>query len=155
MTKDEKQFLKWLLIAALLGVSIWQLTERGIFGTPGAGVLLVILALGLYRRFNPRAAEKQRKAERVAHTALHRKFGRRTTLARCGHIALMLAGVMVLVNFGTVGPRWKLGNWSGTWGFLVFLLTFWSAVLWELYLCYLVAEYKAELKGANDNGKTL
>ena len=111
--------------------------------------------MGLYRRFNPKAAEKHRKAERIAYAALHRKFGRFTTLAWCGHIALMLAGVIVLVNFGTVGPRWKLGNWSGTWGFLVFALTLGFYVLWELYLCYLVAEYKAELKGANDDGKTL
>ena len=155
MTKDEKQFLKWLLIAVLLGIVIWQLTARGILRTPGEGVFLVLFAVGFFRRVNPKAAEKQRKAEYITYTAHHRKFGRWTTLARCGHIALMLAGVMVLVKFGTVGPRWTLWNWSGTWGFAVFSLTFWTSVLWELYLHYLAAEYKAELKEGQDNGKTL
>jgi Ni/Fe-hydrogenase subunit HybB-like protein len=155
ITKDEKRFLKWLLIAALLGIAIWQLTQRGILRTPGEGVFLVLFAVGFFTRVNPKAAEKQRKAEYITYTAQHRKFGRWTTLARCGHIVLMLVGVMVLVKFGTVGPMWRLLNWRGTWGFAVFILTFWTAVLWELYLHYLVAEYKAELKEEQDDGKTL
>ena len=155
ITKDEKRFLKWLLIAALLGIGIWRLTQRGILRTPGEGVFLVLFAVGFFTRVNPKAAEKQLKAEYITYTAQHRKFGRWTTLARCGHIVLMLVGVMVLVKFGTVGPRWRLWNWSGTWGFAVFILTFWTFVLWELYLHYLVAEYKAELKEEQDYGKTL
>ena len=41
ITKDEKRFLKWLLIAALLGIVIWQLTQRGVLSNPGEGVFLV------------------------------------------------------------------------------------------------------------------
>jgi len=147
MTKDEKQFLKWLFIAALLGVVIWRLTEYRILGIPGAGVTLVIFAVGFYRRFHPKAASEQHRAENIAHTALQRKFGRWTFAAKYGPLVLLVLGCWVLNRYGTAGPRWTLGNWSGTWGFLAFAASFGFFVLWGLYLCYLVADYKAEQKG--------
>lgn len=133
MTNDEKRFLKWLVIAGLWGILVWVLTDWGLLASTGAGVTLFLICHGVYRYRNEGAAKESTRHAGAAYTALYRKFGRWTYVAQYGPLGLIGVGGYFFRNVP--------GKVSG----YIFFGSLWFFFLWGLYLCWLVADYKADL----------